>query len=174
MVNPRPITQPQVPETVPSQTIPNPHSTAEVAGHPIHPMLISFPIAFLVATLVCDCVYWGTGNAMWATAALWLVGAGTIGGALAGLTGFTDFLGERRVRDLNASWYHLGGNLLVVLISAFNWYWHLQGAAGIVPWSIIMSAVVVCILLFTGWKGWEMVYRGHVGIADGPSIVRGA
>jgi uncharacterized membrane protein len=29
-----------------------------------------------------------------------------------------------------------------------------------------MSAVVVCILLFTGWKGWEMVYRHRVGIVD--------
>jgi uncharacterized membrane protein len=147
----------------------NPRSTAEFAGHPVHPMLISFPIAFLVATLVCDCVYWASGNTLWVTAALWLVGAGTVGGALAAMAGLTDFLGERRIRNLNASWYHFAGNLLVILISAFNWYWHLQGPAGIVPWSIIMSAVVVCLLLFTGWKGWEMVYQGHVGIADGSS-----
>ncbi len=142
----------------------NPRSTAQIAGHPIHPMLIPFPIAFLVATLVSDCVYWATSNTMWATAALWLVGAGTIGGALAAVMGLTDFLSEPRIRALDASWYHFIGNAGVVLISAFNWYWHLQGK--IVPWSVVMSAVVVCILLFTGWKGWEMVYRGRVGIAD--------
>ena len=47
---------------------PNPKSTAEVAGHPIHPMLIPFPIAFLVATFVSDLIYWQTGNAAWSTA----------------------------------------------------------------------------------------------------------
>lgn len=146
--------------------ISNPHSTAQIAGHPIHPMLIPFPIAFLVATFVCDCLYWGTSNTGWATAALWLVGAGTIGGAFAAVMGLTDFLGEPRIRDLSAAWYHFVGNAAVILISAFNWYWHFQGSDKIVPWSVVMSAVVVCILLLTGWKGWEMVYRGHVGVAD--------
>jgi uncharacterized membrane protein len=36
----------------------NPRSTASIAGHPIHPMLIPFPVAFFVATLVCDVVFW--------------------------------------------------------------------------------------------------------------------
>ena len=36
----------------------NPRSTASIAGHPVHPMLIPFPIAFFVATLVCDLVFW--------------------------------------------------------------------------------------------------------------------
>jgi len=150
----------------------NPHSTLEVAGHPIHPMLIVFPVAFLVATLVADCVYWGTGNDGWASAAIWVVGAGTVGGALAAVAGLTDFLGERRIRNLSASWQHFLGNALVILISAFNWYWHLQGADHIVPGSIICSAVVVLLLLFTGWKGWEMVYRDHVGISDVPMAGR--
>ena len=44
-------------------------STANIFGHPIHPMLIPFPIAFFVATFVCDMVFWQTGNHLWATAA---------------------------------------------------------------------------------------------------------
>jgi hypothetical protein len=32
--------------------------------------------------------------------------------------------------------------------------------------AIVLSLVVVCILLFTGWKGWEMVYRHRVGVAE--------
>src|SRR5262249_5094300 len=54
----------------------NPRSTAQIADHPIHPMLIPFPIAFFVATFVCDLVFWQTGNAAWAQATLWLLGAG--------------------------------------------------------------------------------------------------
>jgi len=145
---------------------PNPHSSAQIGGHPLHPMLIVFPIAFLVATLVCDCIYWASGNAGWAAVATWLVGAGTIGGAFAAVAGLTDFLGERRIRDLSASWQHFAGNLLVILISAFNWYWHLQGADRIVPGGIIMSAAVVCLLLYTGWKGGELVYADRVGVQD--------
>ena len=49
----------------------NPESTAQVAGHPIQPMLIPFPVAFLVATLVSDLVFLRTGNPGWATASLW-------------------------------------------------------------------------------------------------------
>lgn len=144
----------------------NPRSTMQIAGHPIHPMLIPFPIAFLVTTLVADLVYWGTGNPIWATAALWLVGAGVIMALAAAVAGFTDFVAEPKIRALNDAWLHFLGNLLAVGISAFNWYWHLGGAGAILPWGLVLSAVVVCILLFTGWKGWEMVYRAHVGVAD--------
>jgi len=76
----------------------NPRSTASIAGHPIHPMLIPFPIAFFVATFVCDVVFWQTSNAMWATAAVWLLGAGIVMAALAALAGLPDVLGEPRIR----------------------------------------------------------------------------
>jgi len=145
----------------------NPHSTASIAGHPIHPMLIPFPIAFFVSTFVCDLVFWQTANAAWATAATWLLGAGIVMAALAAVAGLTDFLGEQRIRALNAAWWHAGGNVIVVLIELYNWYArYSEGTAAIVPKGLVLSLVVVCILLFTGWRGWEMVYRHRVGIAD--------
>jgi uncharacterized membrane protein len=145
----------------------NPQSTAKIAGHPIHPMLIPFPIAFFVATFVCDLVYWQTGYAAWANAATWLLGAGIVMAALAAVAGLTDVLGDHRIRALNDAWWHAGGNVIVVLIELYNWYSRYeQGAAAIVPKGLILSLVVVCILLFTGWKGWEMVYRHRVGVAD--------
>jgi uncharacterized membrane protein len=79
----------------------NPVSTANIFGHPIHPMLIPFPIAFFVATFVCDLVFWQTGNAIWITAATWLLGAGIVMAALAAMAGLTDFLGDQRIRDLS-------------------------------------------------------------------------
>src|SRR5438105_4441175 len=136
--------------------MPNPQSTARVAGHPIHPMLIPFPITFFASTLVCDLVYWQTGYAIWATAAIWLLGAGLVMAALAAVIGLTDVLGDRRIRALNDVWWHAGANVVVVLIELYNWYSRYeQGAAAIVPKGLILSLVVVCILLFTGWKGWE-------------------
>ena len=98
----------------------NPKSTVSIAGHPIHPMLIPFPIAFFVATFLCDLAYWQTSNSAWATAAIWLLGAGLIMAALAAIAGLTDVLGEPRIRALKDVWWHAGGNVLVVLIQLYN------------------------------------------------------
>ena len=145
----------------------NPKSTASIAGHPIHPMLIPFPIAFFVATFVCDLIYWRTGNPGWVTASLWLLGAGLIMAALAALTGLIDVLGEPRIQALRDAWYHAGGNVLAVLIELYNWYSRYDsGEAAVLPTGLVLSLIVVGILLFTGWKGWEMVYRHHVGVSD--------
>ncbi|HEX9321910.1 MAG TPA: DUF2231 domain-containing protein [Xanthobacteraceae bacterium] len=149
--------------------MPNPKTTAQIAGHPIHPMLIPFPIAFFVAAFVCDLAFWRTGNAMWATGALWLIGAGLIMAALAALAGLTDLLGDQRIRDLSDAWWHAGGNVVAVVIELVSWYLrYSQGTAAVLPAGLVLSLIVVCILLFTGWKGWDMVYRGRVGIAESP------
>lgn len=145
----------------------NPRSTASIAGHPIHPMLIPFPVAFFVATFVCDVAFWQSANPFWATAALWLLGAGLVMAALAAVAGLVDFVGEKRIRDLNDARLHAGGNIVAVLIALYNFYTrYAQGPEAVVPTGIIMSLIVVLILLFTGWKGWEMVYRHRVGVAD--------
>ncbi len=145
----------------------NPQSTASIAGHPIHPMLIPFPIAFFVGTFVCDIVYWQTASGAWAAATTWLLGAGLIMAALAAIAGLTDVFGDMRVRDLTDAWWHAGGNVVIVLIELYNWYArYSEGAAAVVPKGLILSLIVTCGLLFTGWKGWEMVYRHRVGVAD--------
>jgi uncharacterized membrane protein len=145
----------------------NPKSTAQIAGHPIHPMLIPFPIAFFVGTFVADIAYWITGAVGWAEATVWLLGAGLIMAALAALAGLTDVLGDMQIRNLSDAWLHAGGNVVVVLIELYNWYSRYEyGGAAILPTGIVLSLIVVLILLFTGWKGWEMVYRHRVGVAD--------
>ena len=145
----------------------NPKSTASIAGHPIHPMLIPFPVAFLVATLVCDLIFWRTGNAAWSTASLYLLGAALVMGALAALAGLTDFLGDSRIRSLSAAWHHLIGNVIVVLLSVWNWFLrYSDGEAAVLPTGLLISFGVVLLLLYTGWRGWEMVYRHRVAVAD--------
>jgi uncharacterized membrane protein len=68
---------------------------------------------------------------------------------------------------LNDAWLHAGGNVLAVLIELYNWYLrYTSGEAAIVPTGLLLSLIVVCILLFTGWKGWKLVYLHHVGVAD--------
>ena len=145
----------------------NPRTTAQIAGHPIHPMLIPFPIAFFVSAFLCDLAYWKTANAMWPTASLWLLGAGLIMAALAAVMGLIDVLGDQQIRNLNDAWLHAGGNVLAVVIELYNWYSrYAHGETAVIPTGLVLSFVVVLILLFTGWKGWEMVYRHRVGVAD--------
>jgi uncharacterized membrane protein len=145
----------------------NPKSTAEIAGHPLHPMLIPFPVAFLVATLVCDLIFWRTGNPGWSTAALYLLGAALVMAALAAVAGLIDFFGDDRIRDLSAAWHHMLGNVLAVLLSLINWYRRYEsGEAAVLPTGLLISLIVVLILLYTGWRGWEMVYRHRVAVAD--------
>jgi uncharacterized membrane protein len=148
--------------------MPNPRSTAQIAGHPIHPMLIPFPIVFFVSTFVSDLVFWKTGLPIWATASAWLLGAGLVMAALAALMGLIDLFGEPRIRDLNDAWWHAGGNVLAVLIELYNFYVRYPEPTAAGTKGLVLSLVVVCILLFTGWKGWEMVYRHRVGVSDNP------
>ena len=147
----------------------NPQSTAKIAGHPLHPMLIPFPIAFLTATLVCDILFWQTGNGAWSTASLYLLGAGIIMAILAALAGFTDFLGDGRVRSLSAAWHHMLGNVVVVVLALINWYRRYAGGEGaVLPWGLVLSTLIVLLLLYNGWRGWEMVYRHRVGVEEAP------
>jgi len=149
----------------------NPRSTASIAGHPIHPMLIPFPIAFFVAAFVCDLVYWRTSVVAWSTASLWLIGFGLIMGALAAVMGLIDTLGEPRIRELKDVWWHAGGNVVVVLLELYSWsIRYSQGAPATVPRGLVISLIVTGILLFTGWKGWNMVYRHRVGVSEAPDI----
>ena len=145
----------------------NPRSTATIAGHPIHPMLIPFPIAFFVSTFICDLVFWQTGSQAWAAATLWLLGAGLLMGALAAVMGVTDVVNDQRIRQLSTVWWHAGANVLLVLVELFNLIIrYYEGTSTIVPNGLLLSLVSIALLTFSGWKGGDLVFRGHVGVAD--------
>jgi uncharacterized membrane protein len=146
----------------------NPKSTASIAGHPIHPMLIPFPIVFLVLALVADVIFWQSADSAWATVGMWSLGAGIVMALVAALAGFTDFFGDERIRRIGDAWQHMIGNLVAVLLAAINWYirYRYGDAAGVFPWGIWISLATVLLLLFNGWKGWELVYRHHVAVSD--------
>jgi uncharacterized membrane protein len=140
-------------------------STAQIARHPIHPMLVPFPIACFVGALATDIAYWATAEMMWADISVWLLVVGVIMGVLAAIAGLTDFLGNRMIRAQRPAWPHMLGNLLVLVLSIFNVLVHSRDAwTSVYPTGLILSAVVVVILPVTGWLGWSMVYRHGVGV----------
>ncbi|MGL9622382.1 DUF2231 domain-containing protein [Bradyrhizobium sp. U531] len=143
----------------------NPRSTAQIAGHPIHPMLIPFPVACFVLTLVSDLAFLKSSSGFFSTASLYLLGVGLITAALAAVAGLIDVLGDERIRNLSDAWLHAGANIIAVLIELYNWYGRYQSSLS-VNTGAILSGVVVAILLFSGWKGWEMVYKHKVGVQE--------
>jgi uncharacterized membrane protein len=154
---------------MPAMQTRNPVSCANVMGHPMHPILITLPIGLFVAVFLFDLVFWQNGDQAFATGALWLLGAGLIAAALAATTGLIDFLGDRRIRALGDAWQHAIGNVILVLVQLFSFYQRYRyGTSAVVPLGLSLSLVAVLIMLFTGWKGGEMVFRHRVAVYDEP------
>jgi uncharacterized membrane protein len=143
----------------------NPRSTVTLGRRPLHAMLVPIPIVCFVGTLVTDIVYWQTAAMLWADMSAWLLLVGLIVSLVVVPAGLIDFFGDPRIRALRAAWVHGIGNVAVVVLSIFNCAIHTRDAyTSVVPSGLILSAVVVVILLVTGWNGWALVYRHGVGV----------
>lgn len=144
----------------------HPRSRAQIAGHPIHPMLVPFPIAFWLAALFCDIAFASNGDPGWPAASTWLIGAGVVFALLAAAFGFVDFLSEPLIRELRHAWEHMLGNLAAALLAIVNLALRLvAGTEAIVPWGLTLSILVALILVFTGWRGADLVYKHATGVA---------
>src|SRR6185437_3973138 len=130
----------------------HPRSTAKIGGHPIHPMLVPFPIVCFIGALVTDIVYLNNYDHGWATASRYLLAIGLVMAALAALAGLTDFFGEKRIQGSDAI-KHMLANVTAVVIELINLILRLHSNAPIARIGIILSVIVVLILLYSGWKG---------------------
>jgi len=141
-------------------------STAQIARHPIHPMLVPVPIVCFVGALLTDIAYYVTAEMMWADFSSWLLVVGVIMGVLAAIAGLVDFLSNRLIRALAPAWLHMIGNVIVLILAFFNAFIHTRDAwTSVMPTGLVLSIITVLILPITGWLGWEMVYRHGVGVA---------
>lgn len=141
-------------------------STASVLGHPIHPMIIPFPIAFFIGALACDLAFYSSFDPFWARAAQWLIGAGIIMAGIAAIFGLIDFTTIRRVRQRIEGWLHMLGNVTVVILEIINWSFRLgRDPAASIPTGIILSVIVTLMLCVTGWLGGELAYRHLIGVS---------
>jgi uncharacterized membrane protein len=147
----------------------HPHSTAKIGGHPIHPMLIPFPIVCFIGALVTDIVFLNNQDPGWATASRWLLGIGIVMAALAAVAGLTDFMGDDRIRRTSDALKHMLANVTAVVLEIVNFFVRLHNDSAIGGLGIILSAIVVLILLYSGWKGGDLVFRHGIGVEDDAS-----
>jgi len=145
----------------------NPRSTIQIAGHPIHVMLVPFVIAYYTGAFASDLAYAATQDAFWAQAAFWLIGAGIFVSVFAATIGFIDFLAEPRIRAISAAWWHLGANVVMSGVSIVDWYLRFRSGAESGSHDYLwLSGLTFLLLLFSGWQGGQMVYRHRVGVSD--------
>jgi len=138
---------------------------ASLAKHPIHPMLVVFPIGLWIFSLVCDLI--GTSIAttgIWFTVALYTMIGGLIGALAAAVPGLIDLLfyqgGAPPVKKLALT--HMTTNLTAVVLYAVNIWLRMSGQSMKVP--IVLSIIGVCMIAVSGWLGGQMVHVYGVGV----------
>jgi uncharacterized membrane protein len=129
-------------------------------------MLIPFPIVCFIGVLVTDIVFLSTSNPMWAIASRYLLGIGIVMAALAAVAGLTDFMGSARIRSMGDAVKHMLANVTAVVLEIVNFFVRLNSDAAIRGIGIILSAIVVLILIYSGWKGGDLVFRHGIGVED--------
>lgn len=143
-------------------------SKIKILGHPIHPMLIPFPIVFYTATLIGFIIFSSNGDLFWYRAAVTTNIAGVAMAVIAAVPGMLDFIVIPKGKIKRTGWRHMLCNVAALFIFSMNaiiygMKWgshqetHIQGP-------IILSALGMLFTVFAGFFGWEMVQKHHVGI----------
>jgi uncharacterized membrane protein len=139
-------------------------SPANIAGHPIHPLLVTLPIGVFVFSFVCDLIYvFGSGNPTFAIVALYTMAGGIVGALAAAIFGFIDLLSlppEPRKTGLA----HMTINLIVVVLYVIN-YWLRRGTPESPGGYVWLSLIAIALLVVAGWLGGKMVYVYGVAVS---------
>jgi uncharacterized membrane protein len=136
---------------------------ASIAGHPIHPMLVTIPIGLWIFSLIADFIGMQSGaNPVWTTLAFYCMGGGIVGALLAAVPGLIDLVslpaGPRSV-----ALTHMAINLTVVALYVVN-FWMRMGAPDKPGNLVWLSLVSVLLLAVSGWLGGKMVFEYGIGV----------
>jgi uncharacterized membrane protein len=145
-------------------------SKAKLAGHPIHPMLVVFPLGLLVSSLIFDIIYFAgyRQHPAFSTISFWNIGFGIIGGLLSAVFGLIDWLGiPKNTRAKRIGLYHGGGNVIVVALFVISWALRAsEPDYAVTSGAFVISLIGIAFAVVTGWLGGELVDRLGVGVYD--------
>jgi uncharacterized membrane protein len=143
-------------------------SKARVMGHPVHPILVPFPLGLLTTSVIFDVVHLLAGGARWAEISFWMIAVGVIGGLFAAVFGLIDWLGipsGTRAKAIGLG--HGLSNVLMVALFAVSWLLR-SGAPGdpaVLP--IVLSFLGMGLASLGGFLGGELVFRMGIGVEEG-------
>lgn len=143
-------------------------SFVAVAGHPIHAMLVHFPIVLVLGTLGADIFFWWSADPFWARAALWAAGFGFWLGVLASLAGTAEILFVEGIRRRAASWTHAIAAMMLLSIAGANWGLRLgDPVEAVLPLGIFLSALGSVFVALAGYHGGKLVFDHGIGTMIG-------
>jgi uncharacterized membrane protein len=143
-------------------------SRAKLLGHPIHQMLIVFPLGLLAMAIVFDLFAIVLADGYWSEIAFWMIAAGVVTGLMAAPFGTIDWLAiPPGTRAKRIGTLHGIGNVIVVLLFGLSWLmrWESPSAPGAM--ALALSFTGGSIALGTGWLGGELVDRLAIGVDEG-------
>jgi uncharacterized membrane protein len=144
---------------------------AKLLGHPIHQMLIVFPLGLLATAVVFDLIGFLSKSDRWLEMSFYLIGAGILTGLLAAIFGLIDFfaipLGTRARR---IGLLHGVGNVIVVALFSGSWALRRGDAANPGVLAYVLSFSGAGLALVTGWLGGELVDRLGIGVYPDANI----
>lgn len=147
-------------------------SRVKLFGHPVHPMLVVFPLGLLATAVIFDIIYLFSGSELLPVASFYMIAAGALGGLLAAIFGFIDWMAlPTDTRAKNLGLWHGLGNFVIVLLFIGSWLLR-RDNVGFVPDSLalLLSFVATAMALITAWIGGELVYRLGVGVDPGANV----
>ena len=147
-------------------------SRAKLLGHPIHQMLIVFPLGLLITAVIFDIVYFATDAPGFATVAYWNILGGIIGGLLAGIFGFIDWLAiPQGTRAKRIGMMHGIGNIVVLVLFIVAWALRSDDPQHLpVTSAFVLQIIAVALGSVTAWLGGELVDRLGVGVHEGANL----
>lgn len=140
---------------------------ANIAKHPIHPMLVPIPIGLWIFSLVCDLIALGGYPGAWSTVALYTMVGGIVGALLAAPPGLIDLLSlPAALRRIALA--HMAINLTVVALYVINSWLRWPDPADFGGAPLGLSLIAVGLLVVSGWLGGKMVYVHGVAVDAAP------
>ena len=140
-------------------------SKASIKSHPIHPILVSFPVAFLTGAYLCDIIAYLREEIFFSQFASYLCIAGIISGLLAAVFGIIDYVYTVPPQSSAKKRGAKHGLLNVVQLTLFFIAWLMRendGSAG--TWVMVLQTAALIIIFIAGWMGGTLVYRNQIGV----------
>lgn len=146
-------------------------SRVKFVGHPVHPMLIVFPLGLLGTAAIFDVIYLISDNPEWAVAAYYMIGAGLVGGLAAALFGWLDWFGiPAGTRAKRIGLWHGLGNVIVLALFMLSWVLRRDNPALPPTGAIIAGLSAAMLSVIAAWLGGELVHRLAVGVDGGAHL----
>lgn len=133
--------------------------------HPLHPMLVVYPVALLSLIVVTDGLYLWFDDDFWAIASFWMSVAGLVTGVVAGIVGTIDLFAIREVRRHISAWNHMLAAVMVLALAAVGvWLRIGDPVAAVWPWGLLLAATTTLLVAVAGWLGGTLSFRHGVGV----------